>query len=66
MNVRDVNDDRQTEMHTDNPLVPEIAAEKLGRYKLPGTEHTQNVSFPFIIRKNCHTVEKETRCCIYL
>jgi hypothetical protein len=45
LNVNDVNDTRQTKIHTAEPLLPElnsfkveIATEKLKRYKLPGTE----------------------------
>jgi hypothetical protein len=45
LNVHGVNDVRQTEIHTAEPLVPEpssyeveIAIEKLKRYKSPGTD----------------------------
>jgi hypothetical protein len=45
LNVHGVNDVRQTEIHTTEPLVPEpssseyeIAIEKLKRYKTPGTD----------------------------
>jgi hypothetical protein len=45
LNVREVNDVRQTEIHTTEPLVPEpssseveIAIEKLKRYKSPGID----------------------------
>jgi hypothetical protein len=45
LSVHGVNDGRQTEIHTAEPLVPEpcsfefeIALEKLKRYKLPGTD----------------------------
>jgi hypothetical protein len=44
LNVHDINDVRQTEMHTTEPLVPEsscfeveIPTFKLKRYKSPGT-----------------------------
>jgi hypothetical protein len=45
LNVHGVNDVRQTEIHTAEPLVPEpsssevhVAIEKLKRYKSPGTD----------------------------
>jgi len=45
LNVHGVNGARETEMHTDEPLVPEsicfkveIAIRKLERYKSPGTD----------------------------
>ena len=45
MNVHGVNDFRQTEIHTAEPLVPEpsaleieMASEKLKRHKSPGTD----------------------------
>ena len=44
MNIHEVNDVRQTEIHTAEPLVPEtsafeveLAAEKLKSHKSPGT-----------------------------
>ena len=46
LNVHGVNDVKQTEIHTAEPLVPEpnafeveLALEKLKRYKSPGIDH---------------------------
>jgi hypothetical protein len=65
LNVRGVNDVRQTEIHTAEPLVPEpsafdlgMAIEKLNRHKSPGTDQIQAELIKAAGRTICSEIHK--------